>query len=98
MFVAQLYGISLGIPEYITILFTVILASIGAAGLPGTGLIMLSLVLTSVNLPLEGLTILAGIDRLLDMAGTAVNITGDAMVAVTVAKSEGGRAGSDSSF
>ncbi len=89
LFVAQLYGIPLGIPEYITILFTTTLASIGTAGVTGAGLIMLSLVLTSVNLPLEGLAILAGIDRLLDMARTAVNVTGDAMVAVAVAKSEG---------
>lgn len=89
LFVAQLYGIPLGIPQYITIVFTATLASIGTGGVTGAGLIMLSLVLTSVNLPLEGLAILAGIDRLLDMARTAVNVTGDAMVAVAVAKSEG---------
>ena len=89
LFVANLYGINLGIAEYITIIFIATLASIGTAGVTGGGLIMLSLVLTSVSLPLEGLAILAGIDRLLDMARTAVNVTGDAMVAVAVAKSEG---------
>ena len=89
VFVAQLYDITLGMPEYIIILFTATLASIGTAGVTGAGLIMLSLILTSVGLPLEGLAILAGIDRILDMARTTVNVTGDAMVALVVAQSEG---------
>ncbi len=67
---------------------TATLASIGTAGVPGAGLIMLSLVLTSVGLPIEGVAIIAGIDRILDMARTALNVTGDGMVAVLVAKSE----------
>jgi Na+/H+-dicarboxylate symporter len=64
------------------------LASIGTAGVPGAGLIMLSLVLTTVGLPLEGLAIIAGIDRILDMARTTVNVCGDMMVSVLVGKSE----------
>ena len=89
MFVAQAFGVDLTIGQYMTIILTSTLASIGTAGVPGAGLIMLSLVLTSVGLPLEGIAIIAGIDRILDMARTTVNVTGDAMVAVLVAKSEG---------
>ncbi|UTW44757.1 dicarboxylate/amino acid:cation symporter [bacterium SCSIO 12696] len=89
LFVAQAYGIDLNAGHYLTIVATSTLASIGTAGIPGAGLIMLSLVLTSVGLPLEGVALIAGIDRILDMARTAVNVTGDAMVSVLVAKSEG---------
>ncbi len=89
LFVAQAFGISLGFDQYVTIILTATLASIGTAGVPGAGLIMLSLVLTSVGLPLEGVAIIAGIDRILDMARTALNVTGDGMVSVVVAKSEG---------
>ncbi len=88
LFVAQAYGIDLSFANYVTIILTSTLASIGSAGVPGAGLIMLSLVLSSVGLPMEGLAIVAGIDRILDMARTTVNITGDAMVSVLVAKSE----------
>lgn len=89
MFVAQAFGVDLTFGNYLTIILTATLASIGTAGVPGAGLIMLSLVLTSVNLPLEGIAIIAGIDRILDMARTTVNVTGDAMTAVIVAKGEG---------
>lgn len=89
MFVAQAFGVDLSFANYLTIIITATLASIGTAGVPGAGLIMLSLVLTSVGLPLEGVAIIAGIDRILDMARTTVNVTGDAMVSVLVAKSEG---------
>ncbi|MBP1681082.1 MAG: sodium:dicarboxylate symporter [Proteobacteria bacterium] len=89
VFVAQAFGVDLTFANYMTIILTATLASIGTAGVPGAGLIMLSLVLTSVNLPLEGIAIIAGIDRILDMARTTVNITGDAMTAVIVAKGEG---------
>ena len=89
LFVAQAFGIDLSTGQYITIILTSTLASIGSAGVPGAGLIMLSLVLTSVGLPLEGLAVIAGIDRILDMARTTVNVTGDLMVSVIVAKSEG---------
>ncbi len=89
LFIAQAYGIDLSMAQYITIILTATLASIGTAGVPGAGLIMLSLVLTSVGLPLEGVAIIAGIDRILDMARTTLNITGDSAVAVLIAKSEG---------
>lgn len=89
LFIAQAFGIDLAASDYITIVLTATLASIGTAGVPGAGLIMLSLVLTTVGLPLEGLAIVAGIDRILDMARTTVNICGDMMVSLLVAKSEG---------
>lgn len=89
LFVAQVFNVDLTFGNYITIILTSTLASIGTAGVPGAGLIMLSLVLASVGLPIEGIAIIAGIDRILDMARTTVNITGDAMVSVLVAKSEG---------
>lgn len=89
MFIAQAYGVDLGTSEYLTIVMTATLASIGTAGVPGAGLIMLSLVLASVGLPLEGVAIIAGVDRILDMARTALNVLGDSAVSVVVAKSEG---------
>ncbi|WP_022706061.1 dicarboxylate/amino acid:cation symporter [Paracoccus zeaxanthinifaciens] len=89
LFVAQAFNVDLAMGDYVTIVLTATLASIGTAGVPGAGLIMLSLVLTSVGLPLEGVAIIAGIDRILDMARTALNVTGDAAVTVLVAKSEG---------
>ncbi|AUQ56320.1 MULTISPECIES: dicarboxylate/amino acid:cation symporter [Phaeobacter] len=88
LFVAQAFGIELGMSEYVTIILTSTLASIGTAGVPGAGLVMLSLVLTSVGLPLEGVAIIAGIDRILDMARTSLNVTGDAACTVLIAKSE----------
>ncbi|MEI8597316.1 dicarboxylate/amino acid:cation symporter [Vibrio sp. M60_M31a] len=88
VFIAQAYGIDLGMAEYGMILLTAILASIGTASVPGGGLIVLSLVLTSVGLPLEGIALVAGIDRILDMARTTVNVTGDAAVALVIAHSE----------
>lgn len=89
VFIAQAYGIDLGMSEYFMILLTAVLASIGTAAVPGGGLIVLSLVLTSVGLPLEGIALVAGIDRILDMARTTVNVTGDAAIAVIIAHSEG---------
>ncbi len=88
LFIAQVYGIELTAMQYLMIIITGTLASIGTAGVPGAGLIMLTLVLTTVGLPLEGLALVAGIDRILDMPRTAVNITGDIAVAVVVSKSE----------
>ena len=89
LFIAQAFGVDLAASDYVTIILTATLASVGTAGVPGAGLIMLSLVLTTVGLPLEGLAIVAGIDRILDMARTTVNICGDMMVSLLVAKSEG---------
>lgn len=89
VFIAQAYGVDLTSGQYLTIVFTATLASIGTAGVPGAGLIMLSMVLVSVGLPLEGVAIVAGIDRILDMARTALNVAGDCAVSCLVARSEG---------
>jgi Na+/H+-dicarboxylate symporter len=88
IFIAQLYGIPLGIDDQLMIILTATLASIGTAAVPGAGMIMLTLVLQSVGLPVEGIAIVLGVDRLLDMSRTATNIAGDACVAVVVAKGE----------
>lgn len=88
-FIAQMYGIDIGLGGYLTVILTATLASIGTAGVPGVGLIMLAMVLQQVGLPLEGIAIVMGVDRLLDMVRTAVNITGDSVVSTVVAKSEG---------
>lgn len=89
VFIANIYGVDLGIIGYLTVVFMSVLASIGTAGVPGVGLIMLSMVFAQVGLPIEGIGLILGVDRLLDMIRTAVNISGDAMVSVVVAKSEG---------
>ncbi len=89
VFIAQAYGVDLSTGQYMTIVLTATLASIGTAGVPGAGLIMLSLVLASVGLPLEGVAIIAGIDRILDMARTALNVAGDCAVTCVIAKGEG---------
>lgn len=88
LFIAQVYGIDLTMGQMATIVLTATLGSIGTAGVPGGGFIMLTLVLQSVGLPLDGLVLIAGIDRLLDMARTSVNVTGDASAAVIVAATE----------
>ena len=88
-FIAQAYGIDLGPSQLLVVVLTATLASIGTAGVPGVGLIMLALVLNQVGLPVEGIGLIIGVDRLLDMVRTAVNITGDATVSCIVAKSEG---------
>jgi Na+/H+-dicarboxylate symporter len=88
VFIAQAYGISLGAGDILTVILTATLASIGTAGVPGVGLVMLGMVLTQVGLPVEGIALIIGIDRLLDMVRTAVNVTGDAMVSCIVARSE----------
>ena len=84
IFIAQIFGIDLTISQQIVIILTATLASIGTAGVPGSGVIMLTMVLQSVGLPLEGIGLIAGVDRILDMARTTVNITGDAACAVCV--------------
>ena len=89
VFIANIYHIDLGISGYLTVIIMSVLASIGTAGVPGVGLIMLSMVFAQVGLPLEGIGLILGVDRLLDMVRTAVNISGDAVVSVVVAKSEG---------
>ncbi|QCZ93783.1 dicarboxylate/amino acid:cation symporter [Salinimonas iocasae] len=88
VFIAQVYGVDLALQDYLMVVLTATLASIGTAGVPGVGLIMLAMVLQQVNLPVEGIALIIGIDRLLDMTRTAVNITGDCTVACIIAKSE----------
>lgn len=88
VFIAQAYNIDIGIVGYLTVILTATLASIGTAGVPGVGLITLTMVLKQVGLPVEGIAMIIGVDRLLDMVRTAVNITGDAAVSTVVAKSE----------
>ena len=91
LFVAQVYGIDLSMGQMLIIVLTGTLASIGTAGVPGAGLIMLTLTLQAVGLPLEGIALIAGIDRILDMARTTLNITGDAVCAVFIQNSENKR-------
>jgi Na+/H+-dicarboxylate symporter len=88
-FIAQAYGIDLGMGDFLTVVLTATLASIGTAAVPGVGLVMLAMVLRQVNLPVEGIGLIIGVDRRLDMVRTAVNITGDATVSCVVARSEG---------
>ncbi|XXM74034.1 dicarboxylate/amino acid:cation symporter [Lysinibacillus sphaericus] len=88
IFIAQVYGIDLSLEQLITVVLTAVLASIGTAGVPGVGLILLAMVLSSVGLPVEGIGLILGIDRLLDMARTAINISGDAACALFVSESE----------
>ncbi len=89
IFIAQAFGIQLGVTEFLTVIFTATMASVGTAGVPGVGLITLSMVLSSVGLPIEGIAIIMGIDRILDMTRTAVNITGDAVCTTIIATQEG---------
>ncbi len=89
VFIAQVYGVEIGPSGYLTVVLTATLASIGTAGVPGVGTIMLAMVLAQMNLPVEGIGLILGVDRLLDMTRTAVNITGDAAVSCIVARSEG---------
>ena len=98
LFIAQAFGIDLAFSDYITIIFTSTLAAVGTAGVPGAGLIMLSLVLTSVGLPMEGVALIAAIDRILDMARTCVNVTGDLMVAALINKDEENQESSSPEF
>ena len=89
VFIANVYNVDLGIAGYLTVILMSVLASIGTAGVPGVGLIMLSMVFAQVGLPMEGIGLILGVDRLLDMVRTAVNVSGDAVVSTVVAKGEG---------
>ncbi len=88
VFIAQVYGVELSFAAYLTVILTATLASIGTAGVPGVGLITLALVLEQAGLPVEGVALIIGVDRLLDMVRTMVNVTGDATAAVIVGRSE----------
>jgi len=89
VFIAQAVGIDLSLSQQLIIVMTATLASIGTAGVPGAGIIMLVIVLQAVEVPVEGIALILGVDRILDMCRTAVNITGDAAVSVAVASTEG---------
>lgn len=88
LFIAQVYGIHLGINDMLTIVLTATLASVGTAGVPGVGMIMLSMVLQSVGLPLEGIGLIMGVERIIDMFRTTVNVMGDNTCTLVVASSE----------
>ncbi len=93
VFIAQVYGFDLNIAQQITIVITAVLASIGTAPVPGVGIIMLVMILRAINVPPEGIALILGVDRILDMARTVTNITGDASVAIAVASGEQKRTG-----
>jgi Na+/H+-dicarboxylate symporter len=88
VFIAQFFGVDLSMTQILTIAFMAVVVSIGAAGVPGAGLIMLTMVLGAVNLPLEGIALIAAIDRILDMFRTSTNVIGDASAAVVVNNQE----------
>jgi Na+/H+-dicarboxylate symporter len=88
VFIATCFGINLTLSQMITIVLTATLASIGTAGVPGAGMVMLAMVLQSVGLPVEGIALVAGVDRIFDMGRTTVNITGDAACSIIVSKLE----------
>lgn len=88
VFIASCYGINLTLPQILTIVLTATAASIGTAGAPGAGMVMLAMVLQSVGLPVEGIALVAGVDRIFDMGRTCVNITGDASCAIVVSALE----------
>ena len=89
LFIAQVFGFELGAAEQLTIILTATLASVGSAGVPGAGMIMLALVLTTLGIPEAGIALIFGLDRLLDMFRTTVNIVGDLTLTTIIAKSEG---------
>ena len=88
VFIAQVYGVDLSVADFMTVILTATLASVGTAAVPGVGLITLALVLEQAGLPVEGIALIIGVDRLLDMVRTAVNVTGDTTISIIVAKSE----------
>jgi Na+/H+-dicarboxylate symporter len=88
VFIAQVYGIDLSLTNQLTIVFTAVLASIGTAPVPGVGIIMLVMILQAVHIPPEGIALILGVDRILDMARTISNISGDAAVTLSVAEGE----------
>lgn len=88
IFISQVYNVNLGLPSILTIILTATLASIGTAGVPGVGMVMLSMVLQSVGLPIEGIGLILGIDRILDMCRSTVNTMGDCICTIIISKSE----------
>lgn len=92
VFIASCFGIDLTLSQMLTIVITATLASIGTAGVPGAGMVMLAMVLQSVGLPVEGIALVAGVDRIFDMGRTTVNITGDSVCALVISRMESGKA------
>ncbi len=88
VFFAQIVGMSLSIDQYLIIIFTSTIGSIGAAGFPGGSMVMMGMVLSSVGLPLEGMSLILGVDRFLEMLRTVINITGDCAVTLLVDRME----------
>ena len=88
IFIANAYGFDLSLIDFMNIILTSTLASVGTAGVPGVGIIMLGMVLNQVGLPIEGIALIMGVDRFLDMIRTTVNITGDSMVSIIINKTE----------
>ena len=88
VFIANVYGVDLAFADFVTVILTATLASVGTAAVPSAGLIMLAMVLGQVGLPVEGIALIFGIDRLIDMLRTAVNVTGDGAVTCVVARGE----------
>ena len=91
LFVAQIYGMDMGVGQQLTIILTATLASIGTAGAPAAGIMMLAIILQSIGVPLEGIALILGVERILDMCRTVVNVTGDACCAVVVGATEKGK-------
>ena len=89
VFISNVYGVDLSVADYLMVILTATLASIGTAAVPGVGLVMLTMVLNQVGLPVEGIALIIGVDRLLDIMRTACNVTGDCAVTYIIAKSEG---------
>ena len=88
VFISQIFGMDLGVVDQLKIVATAVLTSIGAAGVPGSAIFMMSMILTSVGIPLEGIALILGVDRILDMARTTVNVTGDCTAAAVVSAME----------
>ena len=89
LFIAQAYGVHLGFTEQFVVVITALLASVGAAGIPSAGLVMITIVLSAVGLPLEGVGLILAVDRILDMSRTMVNVFSDTCGAMVIARTEG---------
>ena len=89
VFIAQAMGLDLTLAQQVTIVLTAVMASIGTPAVPGAGIIMLVIILEAINVPIQGIALILGVDRILDMLRTVCNVTGDATVATVVAQSEG---------
>jgi len=89
LFIAQVYGVHLGFQAQLMVFFTAVLVSVGTAGIPGASIGLMSIILNAAGIPVEGIGMVIGVDRILDMSRTVVNMTGDAVGAVVVSQSEG---------